>query len=269
MREAFWGCLDGMNEDGLAVSLTFGGRRAHGRGIAMPMVLRYVLETCRTTREAAAKLLAIPVPMAQNVTVIDRSGDVATVFTGTDRAPAVTSRILCTNHQEAVAWPEMAAASRTLEREAHLAHLVETRGMTLPRLAASFLEQPLYKVCLAGPDLAPELPPLHRRQLHPPLRPRRPPPPRLLRAARRPLPTAAKAPCLFQMDQAGLGSVSGYRANSVAPGHVPEPFRPPPRETIGRRIRTCLSRTPEAAIHERSSVSSRTSGACRPPSTSC
>jgi Predicted choloylglycine hydrolase len=85
MREAFWGCLDGMNEDGLAVSLTFGGRKAHGPGIAMPMVLRYVLETCRSTKEAVAKLLAIPVPMAQNVTVLDRSGDVATVFTGCDR----------------------------------------------------------------------------------------------------------------------------------------------------------------------------------------
>jgi predicted choloylglycine hydrolase len=146
MREGFWGCLDGMNEDGLALSLTFGGRSAHGPGIAMPMVLRYVLETCRSTREAVAKLLAIPVPMAQNVTVIDRGGDVATVFTGSDRTPAATARILCTNHQEAVAWPEMAAASRTLEREAHLAHLVETRDMTLPRLAASLLEQPLYAV---------------------------------------------------------------------------------------------------------------------------
>lgn len=146
MREAFWGCLDGMNEDGLAVSLTFGGRKAHGPGIAMPMVLRYVLETCRTTAEAVAKLLAIPVPMAQNVTVLDRSGDVATVFTGSDRAPATTSRLLCTNHQEQVAWPEMAAASRSLEREAHLGQLIETPGMTLPRLSAGLLEPPLYRV---------------------------------------------------------------------------------------------------------------------------
>jgi predicted choloylglycine hydrolase len=146
MREAFWGCLDGMNEDGLAVSLTFGGRKAHGPGIAMPMVLRYVLETCRSTKEAVAKLTAIPVPMAQNVTVLDRGGDVATVFTGCDRTPVVTSRRLCTNHQEAVAWPEMAAASRTLEREAHLGHLVETPGMTLPRLAGALLKPPLYTV---------------------------------------------------------------------------------------------------------------------------
>src|SRR5215470_503256 len=130
MREACWGCLDGMNEDGLAVSLTFGGRRAHGPGIAMPLVLRYVLETCRTTREAVAKLLAIPVPMAQNVTVVDREGNVATVFTGSDRAPAATSRILCTNHQEEVAWPEMAAASLSVEREAQLGQLLGESGMS-------------------------------------------------------------------------------------------------------------------------------------------
>jgi predicted choloylglycine hydrolase len=146
MREAFWGCLDGINEDGLAVSLTFGGRKAHGPGIAMPMVLRYVLETCRSTPEAMAKILAIPVPMAQNVTILDRSGDVATVFTGSDRAPAATTRLLCTNHQEQVAWPEMAATSRSLEREAHLGQLIESAGMTLPRLAAALFKPPLYRV---------------------------------------------------------------------------------------------------------------------------
>ncbi len=54
MQEAAWGCLDGMNEDGLVVSLTFGGRPARGHGFSMPLVLRYVLETCRTVGEAVA-----------------------------------------------------------------------------------------------------------------------------------------------------------------------------------------------------------------------
>lgn len=40
MREAGWGLLDGMNDAGLAVSLTFGGRYVHGRGFALPLVLR-------------------------------------------------------------------------------------------------------------------------------------------------------------------------------------------------------------------------------------
>jgi predicted choloylglycine hydrolase len=146
MREAFWGCLDGMNEDGLSLSLTFGGSRAHGPGIAMPMVLRYVLETCRTTEAAVAKLLSIPVPMAQNVTVLDSRGKVATVFTGPDRAPAATDRMFCTNHQEAIVWPEMAAASRTLEREAHLGREIAAHGMTLERLAGSLLAPPLYQL---------------------------------------------------------------------------------------------------------------------------
>jgi predicted choloylglycine hydrolase len=146
MREAFWGCLDGMNEDGLVVSLTFGGRKAHGRGMAMPMVLRYVLETCRTTQEAVAKLTSIPVFMAQNVTIVDRSGDVATVFVGSDRTPSVTSRFLCTNHQENVSWPEMAAASRSVEREAHLGQLITSNAMTIERLARALLHPPLYTI---------------------------------------------------------------------------------------------------------------------------
>ncbi len=146
MREVFWGCLDGMNEDGLALSLTFGGRQAHGKGIAMPLVLRYVLETCATTREAVAKLTAIPVPMAQNVTVVDRAGDVATVFTGPDRAAVATDRRLCTNHQETVTWPEMAAASRTLEREAHLARLLADPALSLGELAGALFRPELYVV---------------------------------------------------------------------------------------------------------------------------
>jgi predicted choloylglycine hydrolase len=113
-------------------------------------VLRYVLETCRTTREAVAKLLAIPVPMAQNVTVVDRDGDVATVFTGSDRMPAATSRILCTNHQEEVSWPEMAAASLSVEREAHLGHLLAEPEMSLELLAGYMLEPPLYRVIEAS-----------------------------------------------------------------------------------------------------------------------
>ena len=37
-----------MNDAGLAVSLTFGGRRALGTGFGIPLVVRYLLETCAT-----------------------------------------------------------------------------------------------------------------------------------------------------------------------------------------------------------------------------
>ena len=47
--DMLWGLLDGMNDDGLAVSLTFGGRPGSGEGFGIPIVLRYILETCATS----------------------------------------------------------------------------------------------------------------------------------------------------------------------------------------------------------------------------
>ena len=52
MNDCMWGALDGINEDGLAVSLSFGGRQVIGAGFGVPLVLRYVLEFCTTTDEA-------------------------------------------------------------------------------------------------------------------------------------------------------------------------------------------------------------------------
>ncbi len=43
-----WGLLDGINGDGLTASLTFGGRNIVGEGFGIPIVIRYVLETCAT-----------------------------------------------------------------------------------------------------------------------------------------------------------------------------------------------------------------------------
>ena len=53
--DLLWGLLDGMNEDGLAISLTFGGRPGDGEGFGIPIVLRYVLETCATVEQAVSR----------------------------------------------------------------------------------------------------------------------------------------------------------------------------------------------------------------------
>lgn len=47
MSDCLWGLLDGMNDDGLAVSLAFGGRRTVDEGFAIPLVVRYLLEMLR------------------------------------------------------------------------------------------------------------------------------------------------------------------------------------------------------------------------------
>ena len=67
------GLLDGINDAGLAVSLTFGGRPQVGEGFGIPLVIRYVLEVCAST-EAMQVLRRIPVHMSYNVTTIDATG---------------------------------------------------------------------------------------------------------------------------------------------------------------------------------------------------
>jgi predicted choloylglycine hydrolase len=138
------GCTDGMNEDGLVASLTFGGGRADGLGFAVILMLRYVLETCRRVEQGIAALSRIPIAMSQNVTLLDRSGAHATVFLGPDREPAVSRERVCTNHQERATWPEHGAASRTVERQRFALDVLDDAHTTLPNLTARFLEPPLY-----------------------------------------------------------------------------------------------------------------------------
>jgi predicted choloylglycine hydrolase len=97
--DMLWGLLDGMNEDGLAVSLTFGGRPDVGDGFGIPIVLRYVLETCATVEEAVCALGRIPVSQSYNVALVDTAGDHATVFVSPGHAAEVSKLHATTNHR--------------------------------------------------------------------------------------------------------------------------------------------------------------------------
>jgi predicted choloylglycine hydrolase len=143
MGEGAWGCLDGMNGDGLVVSLTFGGGRAYVIAFSITVIVRYVLEICRTVAEAAAVLGGIPIAQSQNVTLLDAAGNHAVVYIGPDRAPRVTSALVCTNHQETVTWPEMAARSRTVERQAVLSRVLATSS-DIDTLVEALMAPPLY-----------------------------------------------------------------------------------------------------------------------------
>ncbi len=123
MSDCLWGVLDGMNEDGLAVSLAFGGRKTLGEGFGIPLILRYILEFCDSTAQATDVLRRVPSHMAYNVTVLDRSGAHATVFISPDRDIVVSRRKLATNHQGTVDWPEHERATASLDR----AHVLSLR----------------------------------------------------------------------------------------------------------------------------------------------
>jgi predicted choloylglycine hydrolase len=118
-EEAAWGCLDGMNEEGLVVSLTAAGSTGPSPG---SRAFR-----CRWPRTSPCS----PGP-----------GDFATIFVGADRQPMVTRWPVCTNHQETIGWPAHAAASRTVERHARLAERFAA-DTTLDALLARMLQPPL------------------------------------------------------------------------------------------------------------------------------
>ncbi len=144
MSDCLWGVLDGINDAGLAVSLAFGGRKMTGVGFGIPLVLRYVLETCTTTAEAVAVLQRIPLHMAYNVTVVDAGGAHATVYLAPDQPPIVTDAATCTNHQQTIEWPDYARLTQTMERKAFLEDRLTDPTESLADFAAHFLLPPLH-----------------------------------------------------------------------------------------------------------------------------
>ncbi|TPQ24031.1 C45 family autoproteolytic acyltransferase/hydolase [Streptomyces sporangiiformans] len=136
MQDAGWGLLDGMNDAGLAASLTFGGRFVHGPGFAIIVVLRYLLETCETIDEALDKLRPIPIGIPQNVTLVDAERAV-TVFVGPDIPLTEAPDACATNHQHLPVPDEQEQFTRTQERLA----AVRTAGVDVPAM----LKPPLYQ----------------------------------------------------------------------------------------------------------------------------
>ncbi|MBI1207696.1 MAG: hypothetical protein GC191_10465 [Azospirillum sp.] len=144
VADCLWGAVDGINEAGLAISLTFGGRRVVGEGFGVPILMRYVLEFCDTAEEAMAALTRVPVHMAYNVTALDRAGHYYTVFLSPDRKPLITHAPVATNHQERVEWHSHARATATVEREHFLLHWLSQHQEPLTSFIRTFMRPPIY-----------------------------------------------------------------------------------------------------------------------------
>ncbi len=143
MSDMLWGLLDGMNEDGLAVSLTFGGRAVLGHGFGIPLVVRYLLETCSTVAAAMGRLSALPVNLAHNLTLVDAAGQVITAYLAPDRDPVFAPVAVATNHQDVLDWPEYTTATRSHEREGLIAALLADPYVGPDDFVAAFLRPPL------------------------------------------------------------------------------------------------------------------------------
>ena len=143
--DLLWGLLDGINDAGLAVSITFGGRRQHGRGFGIAVVVRYLLQTCETAEQVARTLARLPLHFSYNVTGLDAAGTCLTTFVRPDRPALIKPQPQATNHQEEMEWPEYGLATRSVEREQRLcALLAEHTHMTVEDAVAAFHTSPLY-----------------------------------------------------------------------------------------------------------------------------
>ncbi len=142
--DGLFGLLDGMNDAGLTVSLTFGGRREVGEGFGVPLILRYLLQTCSTVDEAKSVLFRVPCHMSYNVTVLDRERNFFTAYLAPDRPTLITRAAVSTNHQERVEWKSHARLTATVERERYLLHRLTLHPETKELFVRAFLKPPLY-----------------------------------------------------------------------------------------------------------------------------
>ncbi len=76
---AFIEMEDGINEHGLAVGLTFIYPKIIKAGFNSGMLVRYLLEKCKTTSEVIESLNMIPIASQQTLSVIDNAGNFAVI----------------------------------------------------------------------------------------------------------------------------------------------------------------------------------------------
>jgi predicted choloylglycine hydrolase len=144
MTDGLWGLVDGMNDSGLAVSLTFGGRRIVGDGFGVPLILRYILEFCGDIKDTVEALKSVPCHMAYNITAVDGAGRHITAYLSPDRDAAITDSRVATNHQERVEWHRHARVTATVERERFLLRRLTLHNEPARRFIDAFLRPPLY-----------------------------------------------------------------------------------------------------------------------------
>lgn len=144
-----WGLLDGMNAEGLAISLTFGGRKISAEGFGIPLIMRYVLETCKDVPEAVSTLLRLPSHMSYNVTVLDKTGKYKTVYLTPDKGPHVDVEKVATNHQQDIEWLAYEEFTLTRERKDYLDRLVSSEELNRDQIKHRFLDPPLYNKDIA------------------------------------------------------------------------------------------------------------------------
>jgi len=84
---------DGINEHGLAAGLTFNNLELVKPGLNAGILVRYILEKCKTVRESLEHLAKLPVASAQTITMVDKTGDMAVVECSCDKTVVIRPKV--------------------------------------------------------------------------------------------------------------------------------------------------------------------------------
>lgn len=144
MIDCMSGVLDGMNQHGLAVSMSFGGVEAFGEGFGITILLRYILEYATNVSEAVELVKDIPVHGTYNVTLLDKQANFSTLMIAPDKATREIPTAVATNHQQLGAWPLYEEKVQTAARYDYLYATIESQLDTADSFALKFLQLPLY-----------------------------------------------------------------------------------------------------------------------------
>lgn len=145
MADCGWGLMDGINDAGLSIAISFGGRREVGRGFGIGLIVRYLLQVATTTAEALDRLAELPVQMSYNVAIVDVHGERCVAHASPDRPLWTSPFAFCANRQGETEWPRHADYCNTVEREEYLASLVAFPLLGPEDLVGAFLRPPLYR----------------------------------------------------------------------------------------------------------------------------
>ncbi len=94
---------DGINEHGLAIGLTFINLKVVSPGLNAGILLRYVLEKCKTVKEALERLPRLPPSSAHTLIMVDKGGDMAVLESNCKKSVVIKPKpgenfMVSTNH---------------------------------------------------------------------------------------------------------------------------------------------------------------------------
>lgn len=133
---------DGINEHGLAIGLTFNNLKVIKPGLNAGMLVRYMLEKCKTVKEALASLTSIPIASAQTLTIVDKTGDMVVVECNCEKSFIIKPRnnenfVVACNHfvsgemQRYQDFEKRYAEYRSIDRYQTAYNALKSGGITL------------------------------------------------------------------------------------------------------------------------------------------